>query len=69
MPARLEEVLALNLAKEVRKDTLVIRQAAEEPGPTQANTVLSALVEKTKAIDRDFLERVEIGRASCRERV
>ena len=58
MPARLEEVLALNLAKEVRKDTLVIRQAAEEPGPTQANTVLSALVEKTKAIDRDFLERV-----------
>ena len=53
MPARLEQVLALNLAKEVRKDTMVIRAAA---APAAAG--LDALVERTKAIDRDFLERV-----------
>ena len=53
MPARLEQVLALNLAKEVRKDTRVIRAAAA-PGQTS----LDSLVLETKAIDRDFLQRV-----------
>lgn len=52
MPARFEQVLALNLAKEVRKDTRVI-QAAAAPG---AN--LDRLLQETKEIDRDFLERV-----------
>ena len=53
MPARLEQVLAANLAKEVRKDTMVIRAAA---APAAAG--LDVLVEGTKSIDRDFLERV-----------
>ncbi len=53
MPGRLEQVLALNLAKEVRKDTIVIRAAA---APAEAG--LDVLVERTKSIDRDFLRRV-----------
>ncbi|HZM34792.1 MAG TPA: hypothetical protein VFC18_09875 [Burkholderiales bacterium] len=53
MPARLEQVLALNLAKEVRKDTMVIHAAA-----APAEAALDVLVERTKGIDRDFLERV-----------
>jgi len=53
MPARLEQVLALNLAKEVRKDTIVIRAAA-----APADAGLDVLVERTKSIDRDFLRRV-----------
>jgi len=52
MPARLEQVLALNLAKEVRKDTRVI-QAAAAPG-----TSLDLLFQETKEIDREFLQRV-----------
>jgi hypothetical protein len=52
MPARLEQVLAANLAKEVRKDTMVIRAAAA-PG-----TNMEGLFQETKEIDRDFLERV-----------
>jgi len=51
VPARLEEALALNLAKEVRKDTLVIRAAAIAAGATEA------LFRKTVEIDRAFLER------------
>ena len=53
MPARLEQVLAANLAKEVRKDTIVIRAAA-----APADAGLDVLVERTKSIDRDFLRRV-----------
>ena len=52
MPARLEQVLALNLAKEVRKDTRVI-QAAVAPGAS-----LDLLLQETKEIDREFLGRV-----------
>jgi len=58
MPARLEQVLALNLAKEVRKDTLVIRESAVLERGAQAGFLLTRLMEKTKDIDRDFLERV-----------
>lgn len=56
----LEPVLALNVAKEVEKDTLVIRRAGEpaamespEPGELLAQLMLA-----TKEIDRDFLARV-----------
>jgi hypothetical protein len=51
MPSRLEHMLALNLAKEVRKDALVIRAAAA------GEATLERLVQQTKAIDREFLER------------
>jgi len=56
----LEPFLALNVAKEVRKDALVIRRAGEclaagaAPGPQAAREVLEA----SKQIDREFLRRV-----------
>lgn len=56
----LEPVLALNVEKEVRKDALVIGCAGEAlasgspPGPEAVRRLFDA----TKAIDRDFLERV-----------
>ena len=52
--------LAQNVEKEVRKDGLVIRRAAEAlasaapPGPAAASEVLDA----TRQIDREFLQRV-----------
>ena len=55
----LEPVLALNVAKEARKDALVIRCAGEAlaagspPGPD----AVRRLFEATKLIDREFLER------------
>ncbi len=56
----LEPFLALNVAKEIRKDALVIREAAEAltrgvpPGPEAARRVLEA----TRQIDREFLRKV-----------
>ena len=56
----LEPFLALNVAKEMRKDALVIRRAAEAlaagapPRPGTAREVLEA----TKQIDREFLQQV-----------
>jgi hypothetical protein len=58
--AALEPFLAENVAKEVRKDALVIRAAAEglaagaPPGAAKARELLAA----ARAIDREFLERV-----------
>lgn len=56
----LEPFLALNVAKEIRKDGLVIRAAGEAlasgvpPGPEAARRILEA----TKQIDREFLREV-----------
>ena len=56
----LEPFLALNVAKEIRKDALVIQRAAQAlaagtpPGPDTAREVLEA----TKQIDREFLRQV-----------
>lgn len=58
LPA-IEPVLAENVAKEVRKDALVIRRAAQclasgrVPGATEAD----GLLEEARGIDREFLER------------
>lgn len=60
LPA-LEPFLAENVAKEVRKDALVIRRAAEAlaagapPAPEAARQLLDA----ARAIDREFLARVD----------
>ena len=56
----LEPVLALNVTKEVRKDTLVILRARElaADGPLDWNDVLPQLLQATKEIDRMFLARV-----------
>jgi hypothetical protein len=53
LPA-LEPFLAENVAKEVRKDALVIRRAGESPAPGTAREILAA----ARAIDREFLERL-----------
>lgn len=53
LPA-LEPFLAENVAKEVRKDALVIRRAGEAPAPGAAREILAA----AREIDRDFLGRV-----------
>lgn len=56
----LEPVLALNVAKEVKKDTLVIQHARDLPtGSTPDwNELLPQLLQATKEIDRMFLARV-----------
>jgi len=56
----LEPVLVLNVAKEVRKDTLVILRAHElaAESPTAWSEVLPQLLHATKEIDRMFLARV-----------
>lgn len=55
----LERVLALNIDKEVRKDRLVIRRAAQAAAcatpPTRADAL--ALYGDTRAIDEDFVDR------------
>ncbi|HJS38295.1 MAG TPA: hypothetical protein VJ789_09225 [Burkholderiales bacterium] len=53
LPA-LEPFLAENVAKEIRKDALVIRRAASGPAPGAAREVLDA----AREIDREFLERI-----------
>jgi len=53
LPA-LEPFLAENVAKEVRKDALVIRRAGEAPAPGAAREILAA----AREIDREFLGRV-----------
>ena len=50
----LEPILALNVEKEVRKDALVIAQAAQ-PAPLDG---LSALLARARQIDREFLARL-----------
>lgn len=56
----LEPVLALNVAKEVRKDTLVILRARELSMDPAAdwNEVLPQLLQATKDIDSGFLARL-----------
>ena len=56
---QLEKFLAHNVAKEVRKDALVIRRAAEAPsGPARAaRETLLDLLQSARAIDREFLRR------------
>ena len=53
----LEHFLAANVAKEVRKDTRVIRRAAEA-GAAEGRQALLDLLQNAKDIDRDFLRRV-----------
>lgn len=56
----LEPFLALNVAKEVRKDALVIGRAGEAvaAGRPAGREALQQLLEATKEIDRAFLARV-----------
>ena len=56
----LEHFLAANVAKEVRKDTLVIGRAAETLGApgSSARDALAALLQSAREIDRQFLQRV-----------
>jgi hypothetical protein len=56
----LEPVLALNVTKEVGKDTLVILRAFElaADNPSDWNDILPQLLHATKEIDRMFLARV-----------
>lgn len=56
----LEPVLALNVAKEAHKDALVIRcgAAALATGAAPGPETVRRLLEETKSIDRDFLDRV-----------
>ena len=56
----LEPVLVLNVAKEVKKDTLVILRAHElaAENPAAWSEVLPQLLHATKEIDRMFLARV-----------
>ena len=53
LPA-LEPFLAENVAKEVRKDALVIRRACETTGSGVAREILAA----AREVDREFLSRV-----------
>jgi hypothetical protein len=57
---QLERFLAANVAKEVRKDALVIGRAAETLGaPARpARETLASLLQSAKEIDRQFLQRV-----------
>lgn len=56
----LEPVVAANVDKEVKKDTLVILRARElmKTGPLEWNEVLPQLLQATKEIDSQFLSRV-----------
>lgn len=56
----LEPVLALNVGKEVRKDTLVILRAGEllQAGQPDWTQILPQLLAETREIDRKFLSRV-----------
>lgn len=56
----LEPVLALNVDKEVRKDTLVILRAHEPDEEVAAdwNEILPQLLQATKEIDRSFIDSV-----------
>jgi hypothetical protein len=56
----LEPVLALNVDKEVKKDTLVIQDARDLPAGSAPdwNALLPQLLQATKEIDRMFLARV-----------
>jgi len=57
----LEPTLALNVGKEVGKDTLVIRRAADcvAAGRVPGRDDLQQLYEASKQIDREFLDRSE----------
>jgi hypothetical protein len=57
----LEPTLALNVGKEVCKDTLVIRRAADcaAAGRVPGRDDLQQLYEASKQIDREFVERSE----------
>jgi hypothetical protein len=57
---QLESILALNVGKEVRKDTLVILHACEHAGgkPPHWNHLLPQLLNRAKEIDQAFLSRV-----------
>lgn len=48
---RIEPFLALNVAKEVKKDALLIRQAAQPPDAAAPGRLLQA----ARAVDREFL--------------
>ncbi|MCF8177082.1 MAG: hypothetical protein K9J74_01105, partial [Sulfuritalea sp.] len=57
----LEPVLALNVEKEVEKDSLVIQRAGELTSQTSSdwNEILPQLLQATKKIDQAFLARID----------
>ncbi len=65
LPVRLalphvERVLALNVAKEAQKDALVIRCSAQAlaAGSPPGRETVARLLDETKKIDRNFLDRI-----------
>lgn len=56
----LEPLLAMNVAKEAQKDALVIRHCADAPGAgsVPGPDAVQRLLDETKRIDRDFIDRV-----------
>lgn len=56
----LEPLLALNVAKEAQKDALVIRYGADALGAGSApgHDAVRRLLDETKRIDRDFIDRI-----------
>ena len=56
----LEPLLAMNVAKEAQKDALVIRYGADALGAGSApgHDAVQRLLDETKRIDRDFIDRV-----------
>lgn len=56
----LEPVLALNVAKEIQKDTLVILRAGQQTAefPSDGSDILPQLLQATKDIDRGFLGKL-----------
>jgi len=58
---QVEPLLVLNVGKEVRKDALAFRAAADAAaaGATPDAGVAGQLLEATKAIDREFLRRLD----------
>ncbi|MCF8198180.1 MAG: hypothetical protein K9J42_05395 [Sulfuritalea sp.] len=57
----LEPVLALNVEKEIEKDSLVIQRSAELTAqiPQDWNDIQPQLVQATKLIDKEFLARID----------
>lgn len=54
----IEPLLELNVQKEIRKDSLIIRYAAQNGAASPEGEVVRALFTQTKRIDNDFVARI-----------